>query len=233
MSNMSKQDRQGARTIAELNSRYNFGKSFAEVMVLAEDAQKTAEEANESVSKLDQKLSPKEIFLRLTNNGAAKGLFRDEYGELYVSASYIATGTLTSSDGTVKIDLGNNCVTVDGTRQITVNGIPRYYKTQFVFSASGVKMYGENNEGEMEEVIDFGGGVGGRPAGIINPAWLENTGLVIATASGVLTLGTSEAATEIFGSSVSIDSPTADVSILGKQAYWKDNGDGTCTLCGQ
>lgn len=232
MSNASKQDRQGARTIAELTSRYNFGKSFAEAMGFAEKAKKTADEAIEATSKLDEKLSQDEIFNRLTNNGKSQGLYRGEDGELYVSASYIATGTLTSSDGTVKIDLINNCVTVDGKLRATVNGITRDYKTQFVFSASGVKMYGENNEGEMEEVIDFGGGVGGQPASIINPSWLENTGLVIATASGVLSLGTSEAPTEIFGSRVSIDSPTEDVSILGKQVYWKDNGDGTYTLCG-
>lgn len=232
MSNASKQDRQGARTLAELTSRYNFGKSFAEAMGFAEKAQKTADEAIEATSKLDEKLSQDEIFNRLTNNGKSQGLYRGEDGELYVSASYIATGTLTSSDGTVKIDLSNNCVTVDGKLRATVNGITRDYKTQFVFSASGVKMYGENNEGQMEEVIDFGGGVGGQPASIFNPSWLENTGLVIATASGVLTLGTSEAATDIFGSRVSIDSPTEYVSILGKQVYWKDNGDGTYTLCG-
>lgn len=231
MSNASKQDRQGARTIAELNSRYNFGKSFAEAMDLAEAAQKTADDASESVSKLDEKLSQDEIFNRLTNNGKSQGLYRGEDGELYVNASYIATGILTSSDGTVKIDLRNNRVTVDGKRSATVNGITRDYKTQVIISASGMKIYGENGEGEMEEVIDFGGGVGGKPAGIINPSWLENTGLVIATASGVLTLGDSEAGTEISGSRVSIDSPTGDVSILGKQVYWKDNGDGTSTLC--
>lgn len=232
MSNASKQDRQGARTLAELTSRYNFGKSFAEVMGFAEKAKKAADEANEAVSLMGDKLTPEEIFNILTNNGKSKGLYRDEDGELYISASYIATGTLTSSDGTVKIDLINNCVTVDGKLSVTVNGIPREYKTQVVISASGMKMYGENNEGEMEEVIDFGGGVGGQPASIINPSWLENTGLVIATASGVLTLGTSEAATDIFGSRVSIDSPTGYVSILGKQVDWKDNGDGTYTLCG-
>lgn len=233
MSNMSKQDRQGARTLAELMSRYNFGKSFAEVMGFAEAAQKAADEASESVSKLDKKLSPDEIFLRLTNNGKSQGLYRGDDGELYISASYIATGTLTSSDGTVKIDLGNNCVTVDGKRRVTVNGIQRDYKTQVVLSASGMKIFGENSEGEMEETLNFEGGVGGVPAGITNYAWAESVGLVIAAVSGVLTLGTSEAGTQIIGSSVSIDSPTGVAYILGKQVYWKDNGDGTYTFCGQ
>lgn len=242
MSNASKQDRQGARTLAELTSRYNFGKSFAEVMGFAEAAQKAADEANKAVSLLGEKLTQEEIFNILTNNGKSQGLYRDDDGELYINATYILSdtfraelikiGVLTSSDGTVKIDLNNNRVTVDGKLSATVNGITKDYKTQVVISASGMKLYGENSKGEMEEVIDFGGGVGGKPAGIINPSWKENIGLVIATAMGTLMLGTSEAGTEIFGSRVSIDSPTGDVSILGKQVYWKDNGDGTSTLCG-
>lgn len=42
---MSKQDRQGARTPADLEYRYAFGKSFAEVMGIATDARNYAEEA--------------------------------------------------------------------------------------------------------------------------------------------------------------------------------------------
>ena len=42
---MSKQDRQGARTPAQLEQEYKFGESFAKVFRLAEDAQKKAEEA--------------------------------------------------------------------------------------------------------------------------------------------------------------------------------------------
>ena len=229
---MSKQDRQGARTPAELMSRYNFGKTFAEVMGFAESAQKTAEEAKETASKVDEKLTPEEIFNILTNNGKCQGLYRGEDGELYVNASYLATGVISSADGTVKIDLKNNCVTVDGKRKATVDGVTKDYKTQVVIAASGVKIFGENREGEMEETLNFEGGVGGVPAGIVNYALQESIGLVIATVSGVLTLGTSEAATEIAGSSVSIDSPTFDIRILRKQVYWKDNGNGTYTLCG-
>lgn len=242
MSNASKQDRQGARTLADLASRYNFGKSFAEVMGFAEAAKKAADEANEAVSILGKKLTQEEIFNLLTNNGKSQGLYRGDDGELYINASYIKSGTLladfvktgilTSNDGTVKVDLNNNRITVDGKLSATVYGITKDYKTQVVISASGMKIYGENIEGEMEEVIDFGGGVAGRPASIINPSWKENIGLVIATAIGTLTLGTSEAGTEILGSRVSIDSPTGELKILGKDVYWKENGDGTYTLCG-
>lgn len=42
---ISKQDRQGARTVPELDRRYNIGKSFDEALRVAEDAQKSADEA--------------------------------------------------------------------------------------------------------------------------------------------------------------------------------------------
>ena len=230
---MSKQDRQGARNIAEFMSRYNFGKTFSEVMGFAESAQKSAEAASQTASELEKKLTSEEIFNLLTNNGKCQGLYRGEDGELYINASYLATGVISSADGTVKIDLKNNCVTVDGKRRATVNGVAKDYKTQVVLSASGMKIFGENSEGEMEETLNFDGGVGGVPAGITNNAWKESVGLLIAAVSGVLTLGTSEASTKIAGSSVSIDSPTEDVSVLGKQVSWKSNGDGTYTLVGQ
>lgn len=239
---MSKQDRQGARNIAEFMSRYNFGKSFAEMFGLAKEAKRVAEEAKTTASKPAQNLTHEEIFNLLTKNGALQGLYRGEDGELYVNASYIVTdeflanliktGVITSKDGSVKIDLANNCVTVDGKRRATIDGVAKDYKTQVVISASGTKIFGENSAGEMEETLNFEGGVGGLPAGITNYAWKESVGLVIAALSGVLTLGTSEAGTEIAGSWVSVDSPTGDVRIFGKQVYWKDNGDGTSTLCG-
>lgn len=86
---MSKQDRQGVRTAADIERKYNFGKSFAEVMGIAKDAQETAEEAVSSSDKLDKSLTAEEIYNRLTNNGTLQGLYRDDDGELYVNAEYL------------------------------------------------------------------------------------------------------------------------------------------------
>lgn len=46
---MSKQDRQGARTPADLERKYNFGKTFAELMGLALDAQKSVRQVESSL----------------------------------------------------------------------------------------------------------------------------------------------------------------------------------------
>jgi hypothetical protein len=90
---MNKQDRQGSRTISDLERKYNFGRTFAEAIGIAEDAQKIANEANKAVSDLDAQLDPDEIFNRLTNYGTAQGIYR-ENGDIYVNATYIKSGKL-------------------------------------------------------------------------------------------------------------------------------------------
>lgn len=82
---MSKQDRQGVRQASDLEQKYNFGKSFAEIMGVATDARKKAEEAQADFSNLDSQ----EIYNILTNNGESQGLYRADNGDLYVNAKYL------------------------------------------------------------------------------------------------------------------------------------------------
>lgn len=82
---MSKQDRQGVRTATDLERKYQFGKTFAEVIGIAEAAREAAEESKESYENLDHD----EIFNLLTKNGELQGLYRGEDGELYINAEYI------------------------------------------------------------------------------------------------------------------------------------------------
>lgn len=103
---MSKQDRQGARTPAQLEQEYKFGESFAKAFGLAEDAGKKADEAKGAVDKLDKALCQEEIFNRLTKNGEVEGIYRDEAGNVYINASYMVSGILRSKDGkTFYLDL--------------------------------------------------------------------------------------------------------------------------------
>ena len=122
---MSKQDRQGARTATDLERRYNFGKKFSEVIGVASDAQRAAEDAKEAAEELDELLTSDEIFNRLTNNGALQGLYRGNDGELYINASYIKSGefladlikagVIRSKDGNgVVIDLDNGTAEITG-----------------------------------------------------------------------------------------------------------------------
>lgn len=93
-----KQDRQGARTISDLERRLNYGEKFSQIMGIADDARDAAESAQsaanraeKAVSDLDTNLSSEEIFNRLTNNGEAQGVYR-ENGQIYINASYLKSG---------------------------------------------------------------------------------------------------------------------------------------------
>lgn len=97
---MSKQDKQGARTPADL--QYRYGTSFADAIGIARDARSTAEEAKATAESVDKDLDQEEIFKRLTNNGEVQGMFRDEDGQIYINAAYIVSlGALFAKDITM------------------------------------------------------------------------------------------------------------------------------------
>ena len=87
---MSKQDGYASRTPADLERKYKFGQTFAEVYGLVADARKIAEEAQSAYDGLNQD----QIFNLLTNYGQAQGIYRDDAGNVYVNASYIKSGKL-------------------------------------------------------------------------------------------------------------------------------------------
>lgn len=88
---MSKQDRQGARTASDLEQKYSFGKTFAEIISNTDKAMEAAQKAAASYEGLDQDT----IFNILTNNGKAQGVYR-QGEDIYVNASYIGTGQIKS-----------------------------------------------------------------------------------------------------------------------------------------
>lgn len=123
----SKQDRQGARTPADLERKYGFGKTFAEVYGLVEGAQKSADDAKVYVDKLDNSLTQEEIFNRLTANGAAQGLYMED-GDLYINAKYIANVAalfvekiISPVDEGVFIDMANGDISAKTLRNTDTN----------------------------------------------------------------------------------------------------------------
>lgn len=85
----TKMDMHGARTASDLQYRYNIRKSFADTLGVANDARDTAEEAKETAESVSTELDQDEIFKRLTNNGEAQGLYKDEDGQVYINAEYV------------------------------------------------------------------------------------------------------------------------------------------------
>ena len=71
--------------------------SAKDVTTAASNAEKNAiDAASEKVQKLDESLSQKEVFNRLTNDGTAKGVYLQDK-DLFINASYIKTGELEAS----------------------------------------------------------------------------------------------------------------------------------------
>ncbi len=84
---MSKQDRQGVRTPADLERKYEFKRRF-------EENAKAVEDANKAVSDLDKALDAAEVFNRLTNYGKEQCFYKAEDGSIYINATYIKSGVL-------------------------------------------------------------------------------------------------------------------------------------------
>lgn len=105
---MSKQDRQGVRTPADVERKYNFGQSFSEVFSIANDARTAASDAMDAVNQLDASMDHDTIFNLLTKNGELEGIYRGEDGEIYINASYLQTGSLNADlikSGSINADL--------------------------------------------------------------------------------------------------------------------------------
>lgn len=213
---MSKQDRQGARTPAELERKYNFEKRF-------DDAMDAANEASKSVEKLDVKLDQTEVFNRLTKNGKAQGLYRDEEGNLFINASYLATGILKSRDGkTFFLDLDKGILkgqfsefSIGGKSIERIATDAQKYAdnaaNKAVKNQSQTDVFNKlTNNGNAEGLFYQGGQL------YINASYLV---------TGILQ---SLDATSFF---LNLDDGT--LKIGGKTVSWKDNGDGTFTLIGE
>jgi hypothetical protein len=140
-----KQDGTQARTAADLERKYQFGRTFAEVYGLASDAQKAAEEAKNAFDGLDQE----EIFKRLTNNGQWQGLYRDPDGNVYLNASFIKSGNL---DGKlIKADSIS-------AESLHLKGLMAVHETVYLYDEDGNPLLDKDGNWETYDVI--GGYIG-------------------------------------------------------------------------
>lgn len=88
---MSKQDRTHSRTAAEVERKYNLGQTFGNVSQQVAESKRAAASAEAAAINLNNSLDQDGIVARLTNSGAAPGIFLIE-GQIYINASYIAQG---------------------------------------------------------------------------------------------------------------------------------------------
>jgi hypothetical protein len=244
----AKQDRVYTRTASQLKQELNFGESFAEVMGIATDARRMAEEAEKNAGNPSANLTSEDVFNILTNNGALQGIYRGDDGQIYINASYLRSGVITSADGTIQINLGAGATgpvfnTGISTNGITVRGdevnapelLSAGVRTDKAIKYASLNLY--DIEGNLLATItEDVSGTGG--------------GLVLKNSSGAMA-AIAQATDTSAGFRLLLDSITKayfamnseGVSVLacdevncqkieGRSISWKDNGDGTYTLIG-
>jgi len=108
---MSKQDRQGVRTPADVERKYNLG-AIRDASQYATQAQKSAEKAQNAVGDYDKTLDQAEILRRLTDDWKSDALYLDENGVLFLNANYLKSGVISSKNGGIVINLDTGAFSI-------------------------------------------------------------------------------------------------------------------------
>lgn len=221
---MSRQDRQGVRHPAEVERKWNFKKKF-------DNAMEAAEDANKAVDNLDERMDQDEIFNRLTNHGKAQGLYKDEEGNLFINASYLATGILKSLDGsTFYLDL--------------VKGVLKGQFTEFSISGKTVEEIANASSGNAQSKAEKYADKAAQNAvdsqsqtDVFNKLTNNGKAQGIYYKGGQLYINASYLAAGILktlnGSTFYLDLANNVLKIMGKTVSWQENDDGTFTLVGK
>lgn len=215
---LSKQDRQGARTPADVERRY--GKKFSEVLGVAEESREAAQEAEDQVKKLDESLDQDGVFNRLTNNGQAQGIYRDEKGNILINADFIKSGKLAGIVIVAENKDGDYVQIYDG-RILSGNKDTQYFALYPLYGGGGAWALTFNN------ILD----TGERVSGTMTYDSLELGSVEQDPAPFKVT-----ASGHYFDPTVKIALPRADPhpedTMKELFAYWKPNGDGSFSLVG-
>lgn len=137
---MRKQDRQGARTVAELNRRYNVKKGVSQAMGAATEAEKSAKVASQAASEAQQGLTDKvgkqdyDTVVDMINNATA--LVRLIANRLVIDSDNFTlteTGSVTAKDiklenndenGEYSVKIEDGVVKVRSPRKLIAEGQP-------------------------------------------------------------------------------------------------------------
>ena len=154
-------------------------------------ANQSASEAKDSVTQLDNSLTQREIFKRLTNNGQTQGIYMQS-GLLYVNASYMSTGILSDVYGRNTWNLSTGKLTTNymTANNISANGTFECGSASNLLRITGGAVYGYEN-GEKIGHIDFSA----HSYNIDNPS-IKYRGIQM-TANGTVRISTPQISTAV------------------------------------
>ena len=154
-------------------------------------ANQSASEAKDSVTQLDNSLTQREIFKRLTNNGQTQGIYMQN-GLLYVNASYMSTGILSDVYGRNTWNLSTGKLTTNymTANNISANGTFECGSASNLLRITGGAVHGYEN-GEKIGHIDFSA----HSYNIDNPS-IKYRGIQM-TANGTVRISTPQISTAV------------------------------------
>ncbi len=166
------------------------------------------QKATDEVTALDDSLTQADVFNRLTNGGAAQGIYLTN-GKLYINGTYIATGMITDKAGTNYWDLVNSELSfakgklkiVAGNTAGGAGSIMRSTDSAY----GGTSIRGEDNSADTEIGVY---GISG--SSVSSRAWLRGGGAGVIAQNGMT--GVNET---VSGKAVQLD---ADWIMLGSES---------------
>lgn len=185
-------------------------------------ANQSASDAKDSVTQLDNSLTQREIFNRLTNNGKTQGIYMQN-GLLYVNASYMSTGILSDAYGRNTWNLSTGKLTTNymTANNISANGTFECGSASNLLRLISGEIRGLEN-GTQIGCIDFSA----HSYNIDNPS-IKYRGIQM-TAEGTVRISSPQISTAASSS----ESTTATICHTGNHDFHyvreiHDNGDGT------
>ncbi|WP_195762840.1 phage tail spike protein [Eggerthella guodeyinii] len=124
---------------------------------------------NQAADDLDDELTQREIFNRLTNNGETQGLYISA-GKLYINATYLKTGIISDALGRNKWNLGTGALSTNymTASNITASGtMSTGYDTSYMAKLTGGKLKFYYNGAETIELVSIPSYTSGEKGGYI------------------------------------------------------------------
>lgn len=213
---MSKQDAVAARTAEDLERKYNYGRTFAELYGLSIDAQNAAASAEESANRAEEAVEAidhEAVFNLLTKDGELQGFYEKD-GKLYINAEFVQIVNLIAETVLSKDEYG-------GSMEIR-GGIFRMYQDKNIL----VEVSTEYEGYPVMRLTRLQNGVN------MTRYEMGPDGFQVVDLTGEVPATKFAAQLDMAGNPT-ITCKNTSGDIITKKVEWKSNGDGTYALIGR
>ena len=146
-----KMDMAGARTPADIERKYNFGKTFAEIQGIATDARTAADEAKEAAENAAN-VDHETVFNALTKNGEVQCMIEID-GQIYINAAYIQSlEKLFANDIVMTGTFSNTAEAFIEPDETEVEAIRQHILGNVLIPDALIPSYDFNNDGVVDSI---------------------------------------------------------------------------------